>query len=399
MKPALLLLAAAACATAAEISPAIQELIAGGRFAEARRQCAEVTARDRSDVEHWICVARLSAWLGDYPAAVEGYDAALSVSPNDTDALTGKALVLVWQKKFDSAEALLSRVQVIAPATAEVEFAFAQLEKARGRRREAQQHARRALALDAAAADARALLQALEESAPAVLRLGGTRDFYSFTTPGTLESMAVDYEGDKSKVSLTLENSTRFGQKTTRGGPAWRVRFTKRWSAYAEGLIGPGGDVSPTLDFKAGGAAQLDAHWVSGIECRTLTFSRESVQVVSPSIEYYWTKRPVWAQFSLHESWSEYQQQAVGGQDWSLSAQISSQVSRRWLAHAGFASGDENYINWNAGRIGDVREKSVFGSVEYRVTSRYTAGFSYGFAARSNSLTQQTWGVSLIVRL
>jgi YaiO family outer membrane protein len=399
MKPTLFLLVAAAHATAVEVSPAIQELIAGGRFAEARRQCAEVTARDGSDVEHWVCMARMSAWLGDYAAAVGGYDAALSVSPNDTDALTGKALVLIWQRKFDPAQALLSQVQAIAPASAEVELALAQLERARGRRREAQRHARRALALNAAAADARTLLQALDESAPVVLRFGGTRDFYSFTTPGTLESMAVDYEGDKNKVSLTLENSTRFGEKTTRGGPAWRVRFTKRWSAYAEGLIGSGGEVYPYLDLKAGVAAQLDAHWVPGIECRTLTFSRESVQVVSPSIEYYWTKRPVWAQLSLHESWSEYRQQAAGGQDWSLSGQIGSQVSRRLLAHVGFASGDENYINWNAGQIGDVREKSVFGGVEYRVTSRYTAGFSYGFAARSNNLTQQTWGVNLIVRL
>ncbi len=396
---ALLVLLAVSGAGAAEISPAIRDLIAGGHFSEARRQCLQVTALNSSDVDHWICVARMSAWLGEYATALEGYNSALTLSPNHPEALLGKALVLIWQKQFDPAQALLEQVQSAAPASAEVEVAFAQLERGRGRRREAYVHAMRAAELDGTSADARALVSTLEEPVPVVLRFGMTRDYYSFTRPGMLESTAIDYERPESTVSLLFEKSDHFGQRNTRGGAAWRLRFNKRWTLHAQGMIGPGGDVYPSLDMTAGAAAQLDKHLVIGLEFRSLTFSRTGVQALSPSLEYYWTKHPVWAQVTLHETRSQYQYQTAGSEDWTVAAQINSQITHRWLVNAGLGSGGENFINWSLGQIGGIHEKSAFGGMEYRLTRRYTAGFSYGFAARSNNLTQQTLGVNLAVRL
>ena len=398
MKSVLLTFWTATVCCGVELSPAIQELIASGRFVEARAQCSDVVSRDPLDVEHRTCIARMDAWLGHYKDSLANYDEALALSPDNADALTGKALVLIWRKRLDAAETILRQVRSSAQPNAEIEMAYAQLERERGHRGLAQDYVRRALALDPSSKDALAMLRADEEIAPVVVRFGAARDYYSFTSPGTLESTSVEYLGAKSTFSLNLQRGTRFGDKATRGGAGYLIRFQNRWTAHVDALIGSRSDVYPALDIKAGLAARLGSHWVAGFEYRRLSFLREGVDVAGPEIEYYWKSHPVWAQIGVGESRAQFQQESASGHSWYMSAQITSQLNRRLLTRVGFATGDENYINWNVGQIGYSHEKLASGSVEYRICRRYTAGLAYAFAERSNNLTQQTLAVSFIVR-
>jgi HEAT repeat protein len=109
MKAVVLALIAMSSAVAGEISPAIRSEIAGGHFAEARRQCLEVTARDGSDVDHWICVARMSAWLGDYRGAVSAYDTVVSGLESGDEGVMTAAAAASGRLKLEPALPLLVR--------------------------------------------------------------------------------------------------------------------------------------------------------------------------------------------------------------------------------------------------------------------------------------------------
>ena len=183
MKSVLLTFWTATVCCGVELSPAIQELIASGRFVEARAQCSDVVSREPLDVEHRTCIARMDAWLGHYKDSLANYDEALALSPDNADALTGKALVLIWRKRLDGRRNDSPAGSFLRAAQRRNRNGLCAAGTGARSSRLGQDYVRRALALDPSSKDALAMLRADEEIAPVVVRFGAARDYYSSHRP------------------------------------------------------------------------------------------------------------------------------------------------------------------------------------------------------------------------
>ena len=103
-----------------------------GRSDVALGHFLEVLRHDVRDPDHWANAGNALRASGEPAAALEAYDSALSLAPNDAKLLLNRGNALVDLKRFDEAEAVFTQAVSIDPALDDAKFNLGLLALRRG---------------------------------------------------------------------------------------------------------------------------------------------------------------------------------------------------------------------------------------------------------------------------
>lgn len=384
-----------ACLQAQDPEQGAQRLIAQSRFSEARALYQQLSADDRNNIEYRMWIARLSAWLEEYAAALAKYDEVLESEPGNTEALIGKAYVFMWQRRYSEAESILAEARKTDKENSEIEVALARLHHYQGRDRDARSHVNAALRMDPRNQEARDLGSELTLPPPVEVRIGYGQDRFSFADTGHMGYLNAAYMGETSRFGLQYEEWSRFGERTRRAG----FNVARKWNGWwlrGGGTWGPGAVVVPRHEYTAGFARALKRPWVLDGDYRYLRFRDAEVHLAAPAISYYFAK-PSWAQVTLFNSWtSTNKQDSEAHQSWM--AQYFHQIAKPIVLHAGYARGTESFDALSIDRLGAFQANTYFGGAEIRVPPAYPTRWFCAYQVRSNNSRQASVGVNLTLR-
>ncbi len=394
---AALVLAAPRRASAADLERAARQAVAAKQFADAREIYARLAAGQPHNAEYLGWMARLSAWLGQYPRAIGEYDRALALAPRDVDLLIGKATVLMWDGRYEQAQLPLDQAAAIQPSNPELLLAYARFHHFQGRDDDALRYVNRALEIDPGDAAAAALKPSLVPSRPFELRLGYQHDWFTFFTPGNMGSASVGYIGKTAEARLIYEFWDRFGKNEYRLGPSFIYRFGRALYLRAGLLYAPGGaTVIPRQDYDVGASVKLPGGFVPSLDYRFLHFSTADVHIVNPSLEYYF-ERPIWIAGRFYQTWTEFPQGGSTGTQ-SYLIQYNQQFIETLTTHIGYAYGNESFSLFTSDRLGQFTAKTIFGGAAFELSRDCKLAGFYSYQARSDNQQLDTFSVSLTIR-
>jgi tetratricopeptide (TPR) repeat protein len=231
---------------------AARNLVKNQRFAEARTLYKQLLERDRENIEYQIWIARLTAWMKDYDAAIEIYDRVLGRQPRNAEALVGKASVRMWQHRYADAADIMGQAEKLAPEDPDVQVAMARLYHYQSQERLAAEHISRALGFDPDNAEAKDLRREISVPHPVELHIGYAQDRFSFTSPGNMGFLNAGYSGEGNHFSLQYEEWNRFEQRVRRAGFNFTRKSGAHWWVRAGATLGPGAVVVPRQEYTAG---------------------------------------------------------------------------------------------------------------------------------------------------
>ena len=127
---------------------AIQILIVGGRFEDAKARAATLLTRNPKDIDALLLRADALAALKDPAAAIAEIEEALEVQPNESRAFVSLGVVQKGSGDAKDAEDSFRKAITLAPSSINAHLAFANFLWSAGRLIEAEQEIQRALLLD-----------------------------------------------------------------------------------------------------------------------------------------------------------------------------------------------------------------------------------------------------------
>lgn len=385
----------AVVAAAEDMERAARDAVAARRFHDAAALYALLSERDPANVEYLVWIGRLSSWNGRNEAALEAYDRALARAPQAVEALVGKASVLLWLHKFPEAYRELAQAERVAPTSADVHLGFARYYHYQRHERLAYARVQLALTLDPANRDARELRSQIVLPRPLQLRLGYGLDEVSFARDGRMGSVAAGYSGAPGNVAVQYERWNKFGEDVDRVGMTFSRRLRGGALVRGAAMVGPNATVIARNEYTAGLSHPWRGSTVIGADYRELSFADGRVHVASPSLEYYFTKHPAWAQAVWSHSWTEFTAAGARAQDDSILLRYHHDVARPLAAHFGYARGNESFAGLSIDRIGRFRANTYIGGVDIRLRSVCSIGFSYADQWRSNGARQRTFAIGM----
>ena len=372
--------------------------VAANHFAEARTiyRTLESQYPDRSDYSIWV--GRLSGWLADYVAASNEFQSVLRHNPDNLEALLGQAYVLLWQRRYREAEEVLRKAESLQPDNPEITLAWAKRFRYGGDRGAAAQYVGRALTLDPTNRDALEMQGELAKPDSVELIFGYGADRFSFAPTGQSGWVSGSWLNSRGNTMVRYEEWSRFGQRATRGGFGGSLNVTPQWTIWASSLFGSNGAVFATQDHSLGFSRKLTRGWVLGSQYRYLKFDQAKVQIVAPSLEYYF-KKSAWV--SATAAWSTTAYAGVsGGSDQSGAFRILCHkgITHRLAISGGYARGTESFSDLSFDRIGHFVANTYIGGGEFRLNRNLNAGVDYLWLQRSTGATQQSLNLRLLVR-
>ena len=377
-----------------------RQAAAAHQYARACELYRQLIAENPRNAENWISVGRLSGYLGQFGTALQAYEAALAIAPQDVDALVGKAYVLLWQHRYAEAELVLNRAREIAPLSTDVNLATARRYYYLHEPALALRYAERALQSDPANADALSLNDLLIPRATPRLEFDLSGDKLPYAPTGLSFAAGAGWTSSISSFSLHAEDWDRYGQNVFRGGLEISRTFNYRWVVEGSSLWSSRGDVLPRWDNSFALRRKLKAGWVIGAQYRDLLFDTAHVQLASPQAEYYF-ERPIWLDAGYSRSWTSLTPlagvSAIAPPANSYSLGYHQRV-HRVILHGGFSQGLQLFAIPTSNRLGDFRANTFLGGIEIPASKSWTTHFEYLQQRRSNGGVEQIFTAGLIFK-
>lgn len=156
--------------------------------------------------------------------------------------------------------------------------------------------------------------------------------------------------------------------------------------------------VLPRNDLTAGVSRSLTHGFAAGADYRFLRFGEARVNVLSPAVEYYFS-RPIWLQFILNHTWTDFRNTAnLNAADFSFVAQYFQEITPRARIRFGFAHGNESYAGLSVDRLGRFDAQTWISGGDLKLSPSWSVGSFYSFQQRSEGRSQQSVGIQVTLR-
>jgi YaiO family outer membrane protein len=381
-----------------------REAIARKDFVRAQAIYGQLASLRPDNLDYPAAVARLLCWRGDRAASLAAYDDVLRRNPMHYDALVGKAQLYLFARRLKEAEELLFRAELVAGSNTELHLAWARLERAhgRGRHRQFETRARKALELEPANPEARRMVEQAREMGsvgPLEVRLSFAQDHLSQAPVSRMEAVSFGWRGEVNSIHGLYERWDRFSRQGNRAGAAFSLRLGGTWRLRGIGLLSDSRTgVLPKHDHTLGVFRPLGPRIAGGLDFRYLRFPDVRVGVLAPTFEYYFTPKTsvegtLFGSFLRHRLARD--RTAFRG---SLMARVNFQAARRALVSGGYARGSQSYFAYTSDRLQSFNSDVFLGRVLVRLTMSASVGFSCAWERRSNGASQQSLATQVILR-
>lgn len=375
-----------------------QQAMSAHHFAEARDLYVWLSEHHPENASYWAARGRVSGYMGDYPAALSGYDRALALEPQNVETLVGKAYVLLWQQNFDSAAILLNEARELAPDSPEVQLAMAQGDYYRHRRKAALSQVQQILSRDPQDVGALELKSRLRPERQIRVELGIIGDSLSYGSNGVSGLVDVGLVTPDNFVSVRYEDWLRFGEQVFRGGANVSHTFPHFWIVDASTLIGSRGDVLARYDDSVGLKHRFRTGWAASTTYRDMLFDQAHVRLLSPSLEYAFEK-PISLQATYTRGWSTYSGVLPLGPPTNSVLLRYNETFNKFTVHAGWSRGVELFaipVVDQLGQLGQFRANTYIAGIDRPVSRTLTTKFEYAFQRRSGGVTEQVYSARLV---
>lgn len=374
---------------------AAQQAVSARNYAAGLALYTRLTEQYPDRAEYWIWAGRLSGYLGKYSSALQCYDHALGLAPDDVDAITGKAYVLMYEHQYSEASALLEKASALAPGSSEVNMAIAREKFYQGHSSDAEKYTKLILAKDPNNKEALELRSRLRQPWQVRLELGVGADRLPFSL-GMFGLVDVGLTSPDTFASVRYEDWSRFGEGVNRGGFTYSHTFHHLWTIDTTNLIGSRGDVLPRYDDSLTIARRLKSGWAASVNYRALLFDQVHANLLGPGVEYYF-ESPIWLQANYFHSWTDYRTGSVFVDHPTNAASLryNQRIARATL-HVGYARGTELFAIPLVDEIGQFRENSYSTAVDIPVSRTLTPKFEYDLLQRSSGVLEQIFAARLV---
>lgn len=375
---------------------AVRGEVKAGRIDAARALVEQRLAQAPQDLDAHGWRARVLAWSGHWAEAELEYRRVLQHVPNDTDILCGLADVLLWQEKSQEALAVADRARQIAPHQPDILLRRARILRVLSRTSQARAQYREILALDPSNQEAKNSLAETHESRHE-LRVGTDLDTFNYTGAAQAESILINSRWTPRWSSTFGTNFyQRFGQDAGKFLAAGSFRFTRSdWLTLGGALARANGIVPQRELFgEYGHGFRLNTPWIKGLEAsyQQHWFWYEGAHVLTFSLTqiYYLPHDCSWS-LTLTGARSGF---AGAGVEWapSGSTRLSFPLYRRLSANLSLANGAETFARVD--QIGRFAARTFAGGLKYRFSARQDISGYIAVQDRSQSRTQNSFGLS-----
>jgi YaiO family outer membrane protein len=358
----------------------------------------KLAADNPGNAEYRVWIGRLSGYLGKFAPALEAYDAALVIAPDDLDALVGKAYVLLWQRKYSDAKLVLRRAEEIAPESSDVSVANGRLYLDLHQPDRASVYIERALQSDSANAEAIALKIELRPPGNLQLEFSLSGDRLPYASTGVSGAVAVSWISSVNSLSVRVEDWSRYGEQVYRGGLRLSHTFRYRWILEGSTLLGSRGDVLPRWDYALTLKRKLGTRWVLGGQYRDLSFDNAQVRLAAPEVEYY-LSRPIWMDGTYSRSWTAFD--SVAGSA-TTAVPADSFLFRyherihRFVVHGGYGHGIQLFAIPQANQPGQFKADTFLSGIDIPASNLLTIHLDFLMERRSPGPVEKVFTGTLI---
>lgn len=336
------------------------QMAADGRVADALAAFRQMAARNPSDREARLWIARLHERMGNLDLAEPVYRSVLLEDPASLDAAIGVASALLARDEAQETIELLTAIEERAPQNATVLDLLGRANRLAGRPARAIDYFERAVSV----APTEAHRLRLEDTRLAYLHRIETRGIseqFSGATPDSWSGdLAVNYRlTDRLRITGRGQAQRKFAVSDRRGGGGVEWQRTSRTILRAHALVGPDNIVMPEGDY----LGELDhtygaAVWTAGI--RYFDFAGARATVLSPAVSWMASERiSLGLRYAM--SWTETSTVSSAAMGQSLHMRAGYHLYRRVWVQAGYAAGVEDFETFSIDRIGDFRANTVSG--------------------------------------
>ena len=353
--------------------------------------------QDASDLEAHGWRGRLLAWQGQWGAAEVEYRQVLDRAPNDTEILCGLADVLRWQGKLKEALVVIDHARELDPGEPEIPLRRARILRALARTSEANRQYRELLSAHPENQEARNDLAGLATENKHELRIGSDASTFNYTGPAgdgvfLLTSRWTHHFTTIFKTGFYQ----RFGQGASNFEGSSSFRITASDWLTAGGAFASHQSIIPEHEafFEYGHGLRFSNPWVKGLEAsyqqHWFWYQGGHVLTLSSTQLYYLPKEWTWL-ISVTGARSGF---AGTSTEWVPSgyARLGFPLCRSLTGNVTFANGTEDFALID--QIGRFSARTFAGGLKYRLTWNQDITGSVAVQRRSDSETQNSFGVS-----
>ncbi len=381
---------ASAQQTASDWQQSVQDEVKAQHLDAAMTIVDQRLAEAPDDMEAHGWRGRLLAWNGRWSEGEAEYKLVLDKFPNDADILTNLADVLLWQKKYPEALAVLDRARAISPSDPEILSRRARVLSLLGRTREAHSEYQETLQFDPNNQDARGSLAGLRGNAKHELRIGEDVDFFNYTDDAQTQSVSLSSRWNQRwSTAFGVTTYQRFGEDAVKFLASTSFHVTARDWISVGSAIANSQDVVPTNEafFEYGHGFRIENRWVQGLESsyqqHWYWYQGAHVLTLNTSQIVYLPRDWTWS-LNVTGARSGFAGTPI---DWTPSGwtKLGFPLQRRVAGNLFFAVGSENFAQID--QIGRFSAHTFGGGLRYQFAERQDIN---GYVARQNRTQGQT---------
>jgi len=358
-----------------------EKLARSGRTVEAIAVFERVAARNPTDFEVRLWIARLQLRLGRTEEAEAGFRSVLLEHPSDVDARIGLGVALTRRDDWRGALAILHDAEKDAGSNAELFAALGRAYRRAGDDRRALEYYARAMALAPGDPDLvdgyEAVVRAYGSSiAVETFGEGGVSDARSVSLTGSLRvAPPLELEG-----RVRVQNRNGSSEMLGGGGGIWRM--SRSTNLAVRGAGGSGNISLPNGDLMAEVRHYRGAFEIGGV-VRHLSFADVGVTAASPLLA--WDTGDRWRLASRYTySWSSFHTTGESSGDHSALLRETFRGWRRVDMSLTYAYGIESFEDLTADRIGNLGAHTIAPALQFRLPSLTSVVTTWEHQWRSN---------------
>jgi YaiO family outer membrane protein len=358
-----------------------EQLARSGRTVEALDLFEQIVARNPTDHEARLWIARLQLRIGRTEEAEAGFRSVLLENPSHVDARIGLGAALTRRNAWREALAVLLDAEQDAGENADLFGALARAYRRAGDDRRALEYYRRAMALAPGDPDVvegyEATMRAYGSSiAVEGFAEGGVSDAESVSLIASVRvHPRLEIEGRARVQNRNGSSDTLFG-----GAGIWRINRSTHLAIRGAG--GADNSSLPNGDLMAEVRHYRGAIEIGGI-VRHLSFADVGVTAASPLLA--WDTGERWRLATRYTySWSSFRTTGESSGDHSVLLRETFRAWRRVDVTATYAYGIESFEDLTADRIGNLGANTVAATLQFRLPSLTTVAATWERQWRSN---------------
>lgn len=401
-----IILSCCLCVRAAEVTEAAaQQAVAAKRFGEAREIYRLLLRNDPENLAYQNWVARLSAWLKEYDAALAAYDVTLVRQPENFEAVLGKAYVRMWQRQFQEAESLLEQAARNTDHQLAWNVAMFSLYSMQGKLKLARQHLDQVRALDPQNAELPELEKQLIGRSPLTVQVGFETQRLQYLSPDipafNTVSLDVVWRRERDTFGWHIEKDYLGQAQTVRVGWNFSHRIGERLWLRGCTIFGSGSQTLPQNELSAGAALRLKGElaerFILSGDYRRVRLSQSTAHVVSPTVEYLQGDKSHW-QATVFRSWQpSTSSNANSANGISLLVKYDRQLTKPLKASAAWTQVRQVSTCGIQCSNQILHQSGLSFAASYQLNPRLRFQAHYGFLRSGNGARQNVFGVSLAV--